>query len=119
MPGFDGKGPMGEGSMTGGARGFCIQPYTNGKRGSGNSNFAVGYGRGGGRGFGRGRCVGRGRGFGQGYGRGNWREVGDTPYSPAMTQKDEIEVLKDESESLKQELENIQKRIKDLEKSKS
>ncbi len=27
MPGFDGTGPRGEGSMTGGARGYCALPY--------------------------------------------------------------------------------------------
>jgi hypothetical protein len=27
MPGFDGTGPMGQGSMTGGGRGFCAMPY--------------------------------------------------------------------------------------------
>jgi hypothetical protein len=26
MPGFDGTGPMGQGSMTGGGRGFCAMP---------------------------------------------------------------------------------------------
>jgi hypothetical protein len=27
MPGFDGTGPMGQGPMTGGGRGFCSVPY--------------------------------------------------------------------------------------------
>ncbi|HHW54937.1 MAG: DUF5320 domain-containing protein [bacterium] len=27
MPGFDGTGPLGEGPLTGGGRGFCIVPY--------------------------------------------------------------------------------------------
>jgi hypothetical protein len=27
MPGFDGTGPMGQGPMTGGGRGFCAMPY--------------------------------------------------------------------------------------------
>ena len=26
MPGFDGTGPMGQGPMTGGGRGFCAMP---------------------------------------------------------------------------------------------
>lgn len=26
MPGYDGSGPRGEGSMTGGARGYCVLP---------------------------------------------------------------------------------------------
>jgi len=27
MPGFDGTGPLGQGPMTGGGRGFCAMPY--------------------------------------------------------------------------------------------
>jgi hypothetical protein len=27
MPGFNGTGPMGQGPMTGGGRGFCAMPY--------------------------------------------------------------------------------------------
>ena len=27
MPGFDGTGPLGQGPMTGGGRGFCAVPY--------------------------------------------------------------------------------------------
>lgn len=29
MPGFDGKGPMGQGPLTGGGRGFCAIPISN------------------------------------------------------------------------------------------
>lgn len=28
MPGFDGRGPLGNGAMTGGGRGYCIVPLT-------------------------------------------------------------------------------------------
>jgi hypothetical protein len=36
MPGFDGTGPMGQGPMIGGGRGFCAMPY--------RSNRTYGYG---------------------------------------------------------------------------
>jgi len=31
MPGFDGTGPMGQGPMTGGGRGYCAVPANNGQ----------------------------------------------------------------------------------------
>ena len=61
MPGYDGKGPEGEGPMTGGRSGYCSstdQPE--------GDLIKYGLGRGGlPRGGGRG--MGRGRGFGRGY----------------------------------------------------
>jgi hypothetical protein len=78
MPGFDGTGPMGQGPMTGGGRGFCAMPY----RGYGPYAYGMrapyytapggypfygsvfGAGRGGlPWGGGRGRVFGGGRGF--------------------------------------------------------
>ena len=77
MPGFDGTGPLGQGPMTGGGRGFCAMPY----RAYGPSGYGVrapyhsSYGRpfdgpifGASRGGlpwggGRGRVFGGGRGF--------------------------------------------------------
>jgi len=83
MPGFDGTGPMGQGPMTGGGRGFCAMPYTG--YGPYRHGFQAPYypstgmhpfysrpfcgsvfgaGRGGlPWGGGRGRCFGGGRGF--------------------------------------------------------
>jgi len=29
MPGFNGAGPVGQGSLTGGGRGFCVMPLGN------------------------------------------------------------------------------------------
>jgi hypothetical protein len=53
MPGFDGTGPRGMGSMTGGGRGYCSQGYERRGFGSGRgrqsggfrSNFGFGGGR--------------------------------------------------------------------------
>ena len=121
MPGFDGTGPMGAGSMTGGGRGLCNPAY-------------AGYGPGYGRGFGYGRGYGRGRGFrrgfGAGYGRGfgYGRGYGGRVFSPAwgagyaptygpytMNPQDEAGMLRDEAECMKQELDAIQKRLEELE----
>jgi len=49
MPGFDGTGPRGEGSMTGGRRGYCAVPNPRvpyGGRGVGVGRGAFGGGRG-------------------------------------------------------------------------
>ena len=64
MPGFDGTGPMGQGPMTGGGRGFCAVPggYAPGFFGLGRGGLPWGGGRG--RGFGGGRGWGRGMGWG-------------------------------------------------------
>ena len=77
MPGFDGTGPMGQGPMTGGGRGFCAMSYRAydpsgyGVRAPYHSSYGrpfggliVGAGRGGlPWGGGRGRVFGGGRGF--------------------------------------------------------
>ena len=78
MPGFDGTGPIGQGPMTGGGRGFCVMPYrTYGLRGPHYAAYGgypfhgrpflgpiFGAGRGGlPWGGGRGRVFGGGRGF--------------------------------------------------------
>jgi hypothetical protein len=76
MPGFDGTGPLGQGSMTGGGRGFCAipyrsyGPYESGFRGPfpfyGRRSYGPVFGAGRGGlpwGGGRGRVYGGGRGF--------------------------------------------------------
>jgi hypothetical protein len=47
MPGFDGTGPKGQGSMTGGGRGYCVMPVDGAKR---QSIRGIPGARGGGRG---------------------------------------------------------------------
>lgn len=54
MPGFDGTGPMGAGSMTGGGRGICQGNAASGFRGRGRRAGGFGPGR-------RGQGVGLGR----------------------------------------------------------
>ena len=103
MPGFDRTGPMGEGPMTGGARGRCNP------RGFFNTFRGFGLGRGARRGYGRGQ--GR-RGFFP-PGGGWYGPAYDRPY--AMSDKDEITILKNEADALNSELGEINRRIQELE----
>jgi len=109
MPGYDGRGPMGQGPMTGGGRGYCVSPVA---RPAGGRYF----GRGPGRGrrnmfYATGLTGGQRPGHGYPvYGRGAY------PYSADVSAEEEKNILKNEAESLKVELEDIQKRLADLEK---
>lgn len=106
MSGFDGRGPMGAGPMTGGARGFC-------------DPAAAGYPRpfGRGMGFGRGSRGGygpdMGRGFGRGFGWCRWypKDSGTVyPADPAA----EINMLKAQADSMQNTLDGIKRRIAQL-----
>lgn len=112
MPGFDRTGPMGAGTMTGGARGYC-NPANTGYRALGSGGF--GYARG--RGY---RAVmggGLARGYGRGYGRGfmGYPPAYDAPYTKDPTT--ELDMLKAQADAFRNSLESIQQRIADLEKS--
>jgi hypothetical protein len=123
MPGFDGTGPAGMGSMSGWGRGFCNPSRTAygptpvlrpGYRGYGyGQGFGQGRGfRGGlGRGFGRCRGYGRGLDFPEDYSSMGRRYGG----AYAMNSESEINMLKDEAGAMKKELDAINKRIKELE----
>ena len=113
MPGYDGTGPMGQGSRTGWGMGNCPpeagQPAmpAMGRRGG----YGMGRGMGQGRGFGRGRGRGMGPGMGRGYGRG-FVMYQNNPYPPQITKEQEIEYLKKESEAINtriNQLENTDK----------
>ncbi len=111
MPGGDGTGPMGMGSMTGRAAGFCA--------GYGMPGYANGVG---GRGF-----FGRGRGFGGG-GRGRrnrfyatgipgWAraEYDASPLNAGVTEKYELDALKNQAGYFQDALDGIKKLIEELE----
>ena len=118
MPFMDRTGPWGEGAMTGRGMGYCAGYVRQGYPATaGRGRFGRGRGLGTGRGFGRGRGSGTGRGFGRGMGRGWFHPgvYGDMPYSPQMTQKEEVDYLKEEANTMKAQLEDIQARINDLE----
>ncbi len=102
MPGGDGTGPMGMGSMTGRAAGFCA-----GYASPGRMNAAGGRGRGG----------GGGRRSGFGVGRFGWAPMpaGYPAYGPvapaAPTREQELDALKQQAAHFQGALTDIQQRI--------
>jgi hypothetical protein len=114
MPGYDGTGPRGMGSMTGGGRGFCAVPLG---RTAGNVPAGGFFRRGVGRGRGwRNRYYATGMPLWQrdgyeypAYGRGGYSSSGPTI-------DEEKEMLRAEAEALKRDLEDVQNRIGILEK---
>lgn len=117
MPGGDGTGPLGMGSMTGRAAGYCA-----GYSAPGYANPVPGRGRG----FGYGRGFGRGRGWGRGFGRGfgfgwaGYPYAYDNPYMapsyPAnITPKQEADMLRAEAKAMQDEIGAINQRVKDIE----
>ncbi len=103
MPSGDRTGPMGQGSMTGRALGFCT--------GNDTPGFDKGFGGG----------MGRGLGFRRGMGRGRYRAWPDPGYIPfsreysAQNSENEIKMLKSQAEVLKRSQRDIEKRIEELE----
>jgi len=120
MPRGDGTGPMGMGSMTGRAAGYCAG-Y--GMPGYANPVFGRGYF---GRGMGRGG--GRGRGFRHWFyatglpfwGRMNpswgWPQAGYAP--PPIDKTTEIDMLKAEAADFEDALKQIQERLTKLQEEK-
>jgi len=109
MPGGDGTGPLGMGSMTGRAAGYCagysVPGYANPIAGRG----WFGYGRGFGRGWGRG--LGRGRGW--------WGVASPYAYAPSaaysFTPQQEADMLKNQARAMQEEIDAINNRISELE----
>lgn len=108
MPGLDRSGPMGNGPMTGGARGLC-------------NRRQPGYIPSPGAGFGYGRAMGMGRGrrcgFGARWMRGG-REFGGGwgGYEQPMHPDQEREMLLADAEAMERSLESIRKRLEALDK---
>jgi hypothetical protein len=108
MPGYDGTGPEGMGPMTGGGRGLCAVPGSEGCLRPGIGRF---FGRGGGRGR---------RNMYYATGLTGWQRAGNPAYAggypyAAPTVQEGREILKSEAEALKRELEDVQRRIETLE----
>ncbi len=115
MPGGNGTGPMGMGSMTGRAAGFCagfgMPGYANAPARRG---FGAGYGIG--RGF-RGHNAGRGfRHMFQATGLPGWMRFGgyDAPYQDPDPNF-EKQTLKSQVEAMQSELNFIKKRLSEIE----
>lgn len=105
MPGYDGTGPAGQGSMTGGGRGFCTGVMTGAR-----PAFTGFFGRGGGRGR-------RNRFFATGL--TGWQRAGmGVPLqgNSFSSGKEETEILKDQAKYFEEELKRINERIASLEK---
>jgi hypothetical protein len=123
MPRGDGTGPMGLGSMTGRAAGFCAGNSTPGYVNPASGRGYFGQGRGFiGRGGGRGR-----RNWFCATGLAGWQRAsmgmpafgGAYSYTSEMTPDKEIHVLQDEADFLKNQLADIQGRIETLGKIKA
>ena len=109
MPGFDGRGPRGEGPMTGGGRGYCAMPLSADQPAYPGGRF---FGRGGGRGR---------RNWYYATGFNGWQRLssgypafGRGPYpadAPRLSEKEEAEMLKEEARLLEDRLQGIKERI--------
>ena len=116
MPGFDGTGPAGLGSRTGGGFGYC-SPGAGLSRAGLPGGAVYGVGRGGipwgggrGRAFGGGR--GRGRRMGFSYGPpAYWAGA----VSPAVAAPDERSFLESELTYLEQQLSAVKNRLAEIE----
>ena len=111
MPRGDGTGPMGMGSMTGRAAGYCA-----GNAMPGYANPMSGCGWGMGRGGGR----GRGMGMGMGWRRGQAAVTYPARAFPfgagqAIGPRDEVETLKNQAKYFGEALDGINKRLAEIE----
>lgn len=107
MPGFDGRGPQGQGPLTGGGFGNCSPAAGQ----AGAQGRVYGVGRGGWpRGGGRGRAFGGGRGRGR-YAGAGWMPAGT---SAPLTREEELAQLQQQSQAIQQQLAGIQSRIEEL-----
>ncbi len=108
MPGFDGTGPMGQGAMTGGGRGYCaVALNSTGARPVSGRGF---YGRGGGRGH---RNCFYATGI-PGWMRAQRGMQAFGSFGRALSKDDELMALKNQAGYLKDELDAIQARVQDL-----
>jgi hypothetical protein len=110
MPQGDRTGPMGQGSRTGRAFGFCS--------GYDSPGYVQGFGRGMNMRFGLRRGMGRGRGFGRGWYAGSAFPgfSQSYPWMPSINKEDEIRLLKSQADELKRSQQAIDKRLSELEK---
>ncbi len=99
MPGFNQRGPMNEGPMTGGGRGYCTGAVDQAQGFAGRGN-AMGMGRQGGR-----------RGFqAPGWGRGAGQWAGTAPAMGSVNQdtlQNSVDRLETELAALKNQLKNL------------
>lgn len=107
MPGFNGRGPVGAGPMTGGGRGFCTGSNVRTQPLYDQQGFDRGYGS------------GRGRGYGRGFRRAGGYPTENTPQNNIPDEinfADELDMLKAQTTEMKSVLDNILKRMGELDK---
>ena len=112
MPGGDGTGPIGMGSMTGRAAGYCAGYRMPGYMNPGFGRGLWGAGRGRGGGWGRRGGFGAGRFGGAPLGAGHLPYGGVAPAPP--TREQELETLKQQAAHFQGVLADIQTRIDEL-----
>jgi len=98
MPGFDGTGPRGMGSMTGGGRGFCVVPLP---------AAWPAYSR-------RGAYPSYGVPWGRPYYVAGPNASGAVPFAPQMTREQELDFLKKQAQAMRGHLEQIEARIQEM-----
>ncbi len=95
MPGFNGMGPMGQGSRTGRGLGYC---------GNGNGAGTVGYG------------YGRGRGFGRGFGYAGRFQYGVAPVVNENYLENELNAVKQQKAFLEEQERQLNERLQAMNK---
>ena len=98
MPGFDGTGPRGMGSMTGGGRGFCAVPLP---------AAWPAY-------MGRVAYPPYGVPWGTPYYGAGPATPGAVPFAPQMPREQELDFLKNQTQAMRGQLEQIEARIQQL-----
>ena len=98
MPGFDGTGPRGRGSMTGGGRGFCALPLPAAWSTYGGRGAYPSYG------------VPQGMPY---YGAGPNAPVAE-PLAPQLSREQELDSLKNQAQAMRVQLEQIETNIQKL-----
>ncbi len=111
MPGFNQKGPIGAGPMTGRQRGMCRR--TENPSFAGVNDDRIGTGRG--LGMRRGLGLGQGRGLGQGFGLGR-RFAGavEQPQSQGIDSSEELRDLKEQYQAVRKTLSTIEEKLAEL-----
>lgn len=108
MPNFDGTGPLGQGAMTGGGRGYCAVALNGAGVRLGNGKGS--YGRGSGRGY---RNCFNSSGI-PGWMRAQRGMQAFGGFGRIISKEDELGTLKSQADFLQQQLEETQARIQSM-----
>ena len=115
MPGGDGTGPMGQGPMTGGGRGWCVGATPQVEMPQGRPRLGMGWGRGRGGGW-------RHRNWFNATGLTGWQRAQmswprpDVAFPTAVSNEQFLAALKQQAQGLEQTLGELKSRIQALDK---